>query len=140
MKKVLTLVAFLFCTAFLGAEPEPPKPIDLTGIYELHGAEKTDGGDIAYAGMVILKKKDEGYVAQWCMGPGANIVGIAAVDDGFLVCAWQAQSRLGVTRYKIDCGGKKLSGKWMAVPLLNWHEETLTYKLPFPQKKDLKGT
>lgn len=161
MKKMFVIVAAMF--AYFGllawahplmfplddivpvahADTEPFKPApDLSGIYELQGTTSgIEGAELeSYAGICIIRKKGDGYVMQWTVGPGANAIGLGAFEDGIFTCSWALGPRLGMTRYKVEQGGKKLVGKWMAVPSCKWEQETLVRMSDFPKAKDVKQT
>ena len=132
-----TIFAAMFlCLSATASEPlGGSKQQDLSGVYEIAGSE----GKSYYAGVAILVKAEDGndYSIQWTNRVGANVKGIGHVENGKLIAAWTTHLGSGLTIYEIN--GKKLSGRWMAAPALEWHTETLTYKFAWPKAKEDDG-
>lgn len=150
----LAAIALLLCAvAFAGDTIPLKKPAqiaqiakdDLSGLWEAHGVEDSDGEPKSYTAVVMVKKHGEGYVVQWTAGPGANTVGIGTRetrdgDDDRFIVSWQSKGMMGLSIYTIGKSGKEMSGRWMALPGAKWASESLKFVAPLPVPKKLIST
>ncbi len=130
--------AFLFLCLSVGAsEPiggkKPTEPHDISGVWAFRGSE---GGGKPYSGIVIFKKVNDGYLANYVHGIGGTSLGVAHVSGDDVIVSWRSQVGPGTTLYKIDATGKKLSGKWIAFPETRWHSEEAEFKMAWPDLKE----
>ena len=109
---------------------------DLSGLWECHGTEMGNDGDPKpYTSIVYVQKHGQGYLCQWTVGPGSNTLAIATRENDVLAVAWVSGGKPGISQFKIDKGGKSMSGKWMSFPALTWNSESLKYLGPLPKVK-----
>lgn len=112
------------------ADLVPAKVIeDITGYYICEGNE---GPGKKYKGVAVITKKNDVYLIQWIIGPGANFYGVAIRQDNTLAASWAIPSEKGtvmrgVNLYRIE-EGPRLIGRWAALPSDgSVRSETLTF-------------
>jgi len=114
-------------------------PVDLSGVYEVHGIMKIPDETgllvgVPYSGTCLIFKMEDDYQVQWTSIPGKNIVGIGTVKDNTLFISWTSGLNHGMSLFEI--GDKKLTGKWMQQG--HWHDETMKFLAPLPKTKKLE--
>jgi hypothetical protein len=90
---------------------------DISGYYACHGRE---GVGKTYTGIALISKKNDVYVVQWMIGPGAAFFGIGLRQGDTLACSWAIPGDKGgvvrgVNLYRIE-SGPRLVGRWTAFP------------------------
>ena len=90
---------------------------DISGYYACNGRE---GVGKTYNGVALITKKNDVYVVQWMIGPGAAFFGIGIRQGETLACSWAIPGDKGgvvrgVNLYRIE-SGPRLVGRWTSFP------------------------
>jgi hypothetical protein len=102
---------------------------DITGYYICEGSE---GPGKKYKGIAVITKKEDVYLIQWIIGPGASFYGVGIRQDNTLAASWALPTEKGtvvrgVNLYQIE-PGPRLAGRWAALPSDGTlRSETLTF-------------
>ena len=109
--------------------PAADKAGDLSGYYLCSGSE---AGGKRYSGIVSIARVQQLYIVTWLVGSGTPFQGVGVRQGDTLAVSWSTPRPGGLVQgcnvYRIDDGGKKMAGRWAAVPGAGTlQNETLTF-------------